>query len=159
MNVAQRLMYIGSCNPVYGVTNNPNSPKHSCGGTSGGEAAAIAYGGSPVGLGTDIGGSVRFPAAFCGVCSIKPTMSRIPDLCRFVDDPPPISISSVTGVLANHAEDLQLFLDIINEQSGRVNIVQPLADYRDADVRKLKVGSFLTDGLFEPMPACKPSVW
>ena len=49
----------------------------STGGSSGGEGALIAAGGSPLGLGTDIGGSIRFPSAFCGICGIKPTGNRI----------------------------------------------------------------------------------
>jgi fatty acid amide hydrolase len=157
-NVAQLLMYMESCNPVYGVTNNPNNTKHTCGGSSGGEGAVIAFGGSPVGIGTDIGGSVRFRAAFCGICSIKPTMQRIPDLCRFVDNPPPISINSATGVLGNYAEDLELLLEIINEQASKKNTNPPLKSFKEVDITKLKVGYFLSDGLFEPMPAIKRGV-
>jgi fatty acid amide hydrolase len=157
-NVAQLLMYIESCNPVYGVTKNPFNPTYTCGGSSGGEGAVISYGGSPIGIGTDIGGSVRFPAAFCGICSIKPTMQRIPDLCRFIDNQPTISINSVTGILANHAEDLQLMLDVINEEASKKNVNQPLRDFKAVDITKLKVGFFLTDGLFEPMPAIKRAV-
>lgn len=157
-NVAQLLMYIESCNPVYGVTNNPYNLNHTCGGSSGGEGAVIAFGGSPVGIGTDIGGSVRFPAAFCGICSIKPTMQRIPDLCRFVDNPPPVSINSVAGVLGNSADDLQLLLEIINEEASKKNSNQPLKKFKDVDITKLKVGYFLSDGLFEPMPAVKRGV-
>ncbi len=157
-NVAQLLLYFESCNPVYGVTNNPHSSKHSCGGSSGGEGAIIAAGGSPVGVGTDIGGSLRIPAAFCGVCSIKPTMSRTVDLTRFIDNQPTISINSVTGVLANHAEDLQLFLEIINEAASKQRQVEPLKNFKDVDIRELKVGYFLSDGIFEPMPAIKRAV-
>lgn len=157
-NVAQLLMYLESCNPVYGVTNNPYNTKHTCGGSSGGEGAVIAYGGSPIGIGTDIGGSIRIPAAFCGVCSIKPTMQRIPDLCRFIDNPPKISINSVTGVLGNSADDLQLILEIINEEASKKNSNRPLKNFKDVDITKLKVGYFISDGLFEPMPAIKRSV-
>jgi fatty acid amide hydrolase len=157
-NVAQLLMYFESCNPVYGVTNNPYNAKHTCGGSSGGEGAVIGYGGSPVGIGTDIGGSIRIPAAFCGICSIKPTMQRIPDLCRFIDNPPPVSINSVAGVLGNSADDLQLLLGIINKEASKKNTNQPLKNFKDVDITKLKVGYFLSDGLFEPMPAVKRAV-
>lgn len=158
-NVAQLLMYLESNNAVYGTTNNPHSNKHTCGGSSGGEGAIISAGGSPVGIGTDIGGSLRIPAAFCGTCSIKPTMNRTVDLARFIDRPINLSIHSVTGVLANHAEDLELFLEIINGVvTTQKKEVQPLKSFRDVNVSQLKVGYFLTDGLFEPMPAVKRAI-
>lgn len=157
-NVAQLLIYFESCNPVYGVTKNPFNVKYSCGGSSGGEGAVIAYGGSPIGIGTDIGGSIRIPAAFCGVCSIKPTMQRIPDLCRFVDNPLPVSINSVTGVIGNSADDLQLMLEIINTEASKKNKNEPLKSIKEVDITKLKVGYFLSDGLFEPMSAVKRGV-
>src|SRR5262249_1605178 len=78
-NVPQLLIFSESDNRVYGKTNNPHNPYFTCGGSSGGEGAIIGAGASPVGIGSDIGGSVRFPAAFCGICSIKPTMWRTPD--------------------------------------------------------------------------------
>ncbi len=71
-NVAQLLYYIESDNPVYGRTNNPWNLDRSPGGSSGGQAAIIAAGGSPMGLGTDIGGSIRVPATFCGIAGLKP---------------------------------------------------------------------------------------
>jgi fatty acid amide hydrolase len=157
-NVAQLLMYFESCNPVYGVTNNPYNARHTAGGSSGGEAAIISAGGSPVGLGTDIGGSVRIPAAFCGICSIKPTMSRTVDFARFIENQPVLSINSVTGVLSNHAEDLQLFLNIINDAASKLRPVQPLKEFKEVDVTKLKVGYFFSDGLLEPMPAIKRAI-
>ncbi|MBF6591940.1 MAG: amidase, partial [Ktedonobacterales bacterium] len=82
-NVAQLLLYIESDNPVYGRTNNPWNAARAVGGSSGGQAALLAAGGSPLGLGTDIGGSLRYPATFCGIASIKPTAGRTPDQGRF----------------------------------------------------------------------------
>src|SRR5690242_9828468 len=69
-NVAQLLYYIESDNPVYGRTNNPWNLDRSSGGSSGGQAAIIAAGGSPIGLGTDLGGSIRVPATFCGIAGL-----------------------------------------------------------------------------------------
>lgn len=157
-NVAQLLAYFESNNPVYGTTNNPHSRLHTCGGSSGGEGAIIGAGASPVGIGTDIGGSVRIPAAFCGTCSIKPTMSRTVDQTRFSERPINLSINSVVGVLGNHAEDLHLFLEILNCAAERQRSVKPLQDFRNVDITLLKVGYFLSDGLFEPMPAVKRAV-
>jgi Asp-tRNA(Asn)/Glu-tRNA(Gln) amidotransferase A subunit family amidase len=76
-NVPQLLLYNESDNPVYGRTNNPADPARSCGGSSGGEAAIIAAHGSPLGLGSDIGGSLRTPSHACGIAALKPTSGRL----------------------------------------------------------------------------------
>ncbi len=157
-NVPQLLIFIESDNRVYGKTNNPHNPKFAPGGSSGGEGAIIGAGASPVGIGSDLGGSVRFPAAFCGVCSIKPTMWRTPDLTRYGATRLEGSIGSVTGVLGNQAEDLHLFLNIINQSVATTREVKPLQDYQNIDVSKLRIGYFLSDGIFEPMGAVKQGV-
>jgi len=81
-NVSQLLLSLsGSCeNPVYGRTNNPWDLTRSPGGSSGGEAAIIAAGGSPLGLGGDNGGSIRVPAHFCCLYSLLPTARRLSNL-------------------------------------------------------------------------------
>jgi fatty acid amide hydrolase len=76
-NVSQLLMGNESANPVYGRTRNPWNLERSPGGSSGGEAAIVAAGGSALGLGTDIGGSLRLPAHACGIHSLKPTSRRL----------------------------------------------------------------------------------
>jgi fatty acid amide hydrolase len=76
-NVPQLLLYIESDNPVYGRTSNPWNLDRTPGGSSGGEGAIIAAGGSPLGLGSDLGGSIRFPAHFCGIHGLKPTSGRL----------------------------------------------------------------------------------
>jgi fatty acid amide hydrolase len=154
-NVPQLLIFIESYNRVYGKTNHPHNPKFAPGGSSGGEGAIIGAGASPVGIGSDIGGSVRFPAAFCGICSIKPTMWRTPDLTRYGNKKLEGPITSVAGVLGNYAEDLDLFLQIINQSIPKN---KPLQDYKNIDVSKLKIGYFLSDGIFEPMSAVKRGV-
>src|ERR1051326_8912584 len=81
-NLSQLLLSVsGTCeNPVYGRTNNPWDLERSPGGSSGGEAAIIAAGGSPLGLGGDHGGSIRVPAHFCGLYSLLPTARRLTNL-------------------------------------------------------------------------------
>lgn len=81
-NVAQLLIAYESVNPVHGRTSNPWRLDRSPGGSSGGEAAILAAGGSALGLGSDILGSVRVPAAFSGVAAFKPTAGRTPDQQR-----------------------------------------------------------------------------
>ena len=73
-------------NPVFGPTVNPHDTTRTAGGSSGGEAALIAGGGSILGFGSDIGGSLRIPAAMCGVCSLKPVNMRLPYVHLFVTD-------------------------------------------------------------------------
>ena len=70
-------------NPLYGRTSNPHRLDHSPGGSSGGEAAAVAAGLSALGLGADSGGSLRLPAHYCGVSALKPTTGRIPNTGAF----------------------------------------------------------------------------
>src|SRR2546427_8364923 len=70
-------------NPLFGVTRNPWDPTLTPGGSSGGAAAAVASGVGPMALGTDAGGSVRIPAAFCGVFGFKPSFGRVPDRAPF----------------------------------------------------------------------------
>lgn len=157
-NVPQLLIFIESVNRVYGKTSNPINPNFTCGGSSGGEGAIVGAGASPVGIGSDIGGSVRFPAAFCGICSIKPTMWRTPDLTRYGERRLEGPITSVAGVLANYAADLDLFLKIINESASKMRKVEPLSDYKNVDISKLKIGYFLSDRIFEPMAAVRRGV-
>lgn len=76
-NAPELSQGIGSDNVVYGRTNNPYDPTRNPGGNSGGEAALIAAGGSPLGLGVDAGGGLRIPAHFCGIAGLKPTSGRI----------------------------------------------------------------------------------
>uniref|UniRef100_A0A9L0SQ73 Fatty-acid amide hydrolase 1 n=2 Tax=Equus TaxID=9789 RepID=A0A9L0SQ73_HORSE len=76
-NIPQSMFSYDCSNPLFGQTINPWKSSKSPGGSSGGEGALIGAGGSPLGLGTDIGGSIRFPSAFCGICGLKPTGNRL----------------------------------------------------------------------------------
>ena len=76
-NAPQTNLSYGCSNPIFGATLHPMDASRTPGGSSGGEAALQALGGSILGLGTDIGGSVRVPAAFCGICGFKPGSGRI----------------------------------------------------------------------------------
>lgn len=107
-NVPQLLIYIESDNPLYGRTNNPWDIARTSGGSSGGESALIAAGGSPLGLGTDIGGSLRVPAAFCGIASLKPTAGRLDDTSRLDAFAGQRAIVSQEGPLARTTADVAL---------------------------------------------------
>lgn len=76
-NIPQTMFAFECSNPIWGRTTNPWNENYTCGGSSGGEGALIAMDGSPVGIGTDIGGSLRIPAAYCGIYSLKPAAGRV----------------------------------------------------------------------------------
>lgn len=102
-------------NPIYGVTNNPWDLTRSPGGSSGGSAAALAAGFTPLELGSDIGGSIRVPAHFCGVFGHKPSWGIIPSRGH-IPPPPGVDVRvelAVCGPLARSARDLELAMDIL----------------------------------------------
>lgn len=123
-NVPFRLEEWQSFNALYGTTNNPYDAARSPGGSSGGSAAALASGATPLELGSDIGGSLRVPAHYCGVMSCKPTWGllpqdghifRAPGLDQNVD-------LNVVGPMARSAADLQLLLDVLCHKPPRLTL-------------------------------------
>lgn len=158
-NVAQILMFLESENPHYGRTNNPWNLTRTPGGSSGGEAAIIAAGGSPLGLGTDLGGSVRCPAAFCGIAGMKPTAGRLPDAGRYSLPLGQRAIVSQVGVLARRVADVELGLEVANGgRNPATEPPQPLFDSSSVDVSRLRVGWYVDDGMFPVAPAAKRAV-
>ena len=112
-NTAEMAMDYTADNPVFGRTNNPHDIKRSPGGSSGGEAAAIAACLSPAGLGSDLAGSVRIPSHFCGVAGLKPSTVRVPGAGQFPPSTGPYSLGSVIGPIAKSVTDLQLLFDVL----------------------------------------------
>jgi Asp-tRNA(Asn)/Glu-tRNA(Gln) amidotransferase A subunit family amidase len=96
-------------NDLYGPTRNPHDPTRTTGGSSGGAAASVAAGLVPLAVGTDGGGSIRIPSAFCGTYGLKPTFGLVPKLPGFRGWP----TLSVTGPLAGSARDLALALSVM----------------------------------------------
>lgn len=112
-NVSELCMWMESFNKVYGRSNNPYDPRRIVGGSSGGEGAMVGAGGSPFGLGADIGGSIRLPAFFNGVFGHKPTGGMVPATGQY-----PIAANEAlrymcTGPIARRAEDLMPLLRIL----------------------------------------------
>lgn len=154
-NVSQLLCFTEADNPLYGRTNNPWNPLRSCGGSSGGEGAIIAAGGSPLGLGTDIGGSVRVPAAFCGIASLKPTAGRMPDSGRYSFPLGQTAVPSQVGPMAREVEDVALgFRAAAAKRADQ----PPIGDWRAVEIGKLRVGYYTDDGSFETAPAVRRGV-
>src|SRR5438093_827697 len=114
-NVPPVLADWQSDNPVFGRTVNPWDPARTPGGPTGGGAGAIAAGLTPLEVGSDIGGSIRVPAAFCGVYGHKPSETALPKSGQFPYPPMPNAgvVMGVQGPLARSAEDLELALDVL----------------------------------------------
>lgn len=105
-----------TANLMVGRTRNPWIPSHSVGGSSGGEAALIASGCSPLGLGTDLGGSLRIPAHFTGICSLKPGQNILPTDGNLIRFPAHVLEFASIGPLAATVTDLALALAVLSEQ-------------------------------------------
>ena len=115
-NVPENLSDWQSYNPVYGTTNNPWDVKRTPGGSSGGSAAALAAGFVPLELGSDIGGSLRAPAHFCGIFAHKPSLDLVPQRGAGYPDTPAIPVRgdmAVAGPMARSAADLDLELGVL----------------------------------------------
>jgi amidase len=148
-NLPDLLFAFESDNLIFGRTNNPYDPLRTSGGSSGGEAALIASCGSPFGLGSDAAGSVRLPAHYCGIASLKPTSGR---LARTGHVPPPggwIERLWQIGPMARHVEDLQTMMPILLGADGLDHTVIPMP-YSDVPVKNLRVTYFTDNGFAEP---------
>ena len=117
-NAAEMAMDYTADNPVFGRTNHPHDPKLTPGGSSGGEAVAIATGMSPGGLGSDLAGSVRIPAHFCGIAGLKPTTGRVPGEGQFPPSTGPYGLGAVIGPMARNVEDLRLLFRVLSGDHG-----------------------------------------
>ena len=121
-NLPELGLRISTDNPLHGLTRNPWHPGRTAGGSSGGEGSAIASGMSPLGLGNDIGGSVRNPAFCCGIASIKPTHGRLPTYSVFEHDQNPPLASQVMltdGPMARSVADLRTAMEVLHGRDPR----------------------------------------
>jgi amidase len=157
-SVPQSLMTGETVNNIIGYTWNPNNRNLSCGGSSGGEGALITLKGSPLGIGSDIGGSVRIPAAFNGLYGLKPSTGRVPyqNVANSMDGQN--LVLSALGPLANSVADLQLFMKnvmktvpwtydpLVVEIPWREEVA------RDVAVKKPTFGVFRFDGRVATQP-------
>ncbi|KAK8085463.1 hypothetical protein PG997_006734 [Apiospora hydei] len=118
-NVPQTMMTADSENNIFSRTLNPHHTALNAGGSTGGEGALLAFRGSPLGVGTDIAGSIRIPSVCCGVYGFKPTADRVPfagqNSCPFPRNHLP-GIIPAAGPMANTLADLRLFMDIVFAQ-------------------------------------------
>src|SRR5205814_9249229 len=105
-------------NPVFGRTNNPHDLNRTPGGSSGGEAAAIAAGLSPAGIGSDLAGSIRVPAHFCGIAGLKPTSGSVPMEGHLPLARGSLSLGASIGPMARRVADLALLFSVIADKEA-----------------------------------------
>jgi Asp-tRNA(Asn)/Glu-tRNA(Gln) amidotransferase A subunit family amidase len=127
-NVSEMAMAYDSSNPIFGRTNNPHDPRLTPGGSSGGEAASIAAGLSLAGLGSDLSGSVRVPAHFCGIVGLKPTAGSVPGDGQCPPAIGPFSLGAVIGPMARHVADLATLFRVLTKPSNTQALVNASPD-------------------------------
>lgn len=179
-NIPQTMLSFECRNPLYGRTTNPYSPGHTCGGSSGGEAALLASDGCAAGFGSDIGGSLRIPSGYCGIYALKPTKGRLPShgakAARGGFEAIPVAVAQ----MCRSAADVELLTRII------IPLLHPAADNSGLDPREaqerfgaeplrpsplrpawfdplrvsqarrrpLRIGHYSCDGIVKTSPAC-----
>ena len=152
-NVPEYISSFETDNVVYGRTNNPLDLSRTPGGSSGGEAAILAAEASPLGLGSDGGGSIRVPAHYCGITGIRPTVGVIPETGAW---PPSRSTGSMDihtiGPMGRFVEDLALLLLVTAGPDWQDPFCVPVAfaDWRDIEVAGLRVGFYVDDPVATP---------
>jgi amidase len=148
-NCPEFLMAYETDNLLHGRTRNPWDLERSPGGSSGGEAAAIAAGMSAVGVGSDSGGSVRIPAHFTGICSLKPTPGRVPGRGHLPPCVGPFSTLGAIGPLARTLGDVALLFRVLAGQDAADPASPPVAlrEPTDEELRRNTIGFFEDDGL------------
>ena len=151
-NCPQSALSIHTDNLIFGESKNPHKNERSCGGSSGGDAGLIASKCIPFAIGTDIGGSLRYPAAFCGIYGFKPTTSRISSLglskCRSNKFSAFNHLSGVIGPMGKSVDDLIVGMKV--QLDGEIHKFDPLTapspfkqhefDQVSTDPKKIKIG-------------------
>ena len=154
-NLPDLLFSFETDNHIYGRTNNPYDLTRTPGGSSGGESALLASGGSALGLGSDAFGSVRLPAAFCGIATIKPTSGRLPRTGHVPGPAGWVQAVWQIGPMARHVEDVMLAMRLLAypDEEDFSSPPVPLLESKQ-ELKDLRV-AFYTDNGFA---ACAPEI-
>ncbi|KAL9001055.1 MAG: hypothetical protein Q9169_000539 [Polycauliona sp. 2 TL-2023] len=154
-----------AANDVWGRTTNPHNKSYSPGGSTGGESALLAYGGGRIGVGSDVAGSVRVPAHFAGIYSLRCSTGRWPKLGSKTSMAGQEGIPSVFSPMTRTLPDLVYFTKSIIgmkpwEYDHTVHPIPWQAEKYDAtkDQKKLRIGVMETDGVVPPSPACTRAI-
>jgi Asp-tRNA(Asn)/Glu-tRNA(Gln) amidotransferase A subunit family amidase len=147
-NTPELLMAWETDNLLYGRTNSPWDLDRTPGGSSGGEAAAIAAGMSAAGVGSDGGGSIRVPAHFSGICGLKPTPGRIPSTGHYPTAAGPFAFLGVVGPMARTIADLKILFEVMQgpDDGDTCAVPVPLSWPDEDELKKLRIGYFEDDG-------------
>jgi amidase len=147
-------------NDVYGRTSNPYDLDRTTGGSSGGSAAVVAFGGSPFDIGSDTGNSVRQPAHLCGVAGIKPTSGRVPRTGHWPGYGGLFESFTQLGPISRRVDDLDLVLRVIAGPDGEDPHVAPVAlrEASTVNVQALRVAWFADNGIRTPTPETTAAV-
>lgn len=153
-NTPEYLMAYETDNSLSGKTSNPWNLERSSGGSSGGEAAAIASGCSAGGVGSDGGGSIRVPAHFCGICGLKPTPGRIPATGHFPGGGGAFGWIGVVGPMARTVADVRALFEVMAgpDAGDALSAPVPVREVKETDVRGLRVGILVSDALGKATP-------
>jgi Asp-tRNA(Asn)/Glu-tRNA(Gln) amidotransferase A subunit family amidase len=159
-NTPEFLMAYETDNRLTGETSNPWNLEYTAGGSSGGEAAAIASGCSAGGVGSDGGGSIRVPAHFCGICGLKPTPGRIPATGHFPPGAGAFPWIGVVGPMARTIADVRLLFEVIAgpDAGDALSAPVPLRAYRENELRGLRIGILESETLGGATPETHAAV-
>lgn len=159
-NTPELLMAYETDNAVRGRTNSPWDLQRTPGGSSGGEAAAIAARCSAGGVGSDGGGSVRVPAHFSGICGLKPTPGRIPATGHFPVSSGPFALLGVVGPMARTIPDLEILFEVMAglDYGDPSSAPVPLRRPGEAELQQLRVGFFEEDSVTPVTPETRAAV-
>jgi Asp-tRNA(Asn)/Glu-tRNA(Gln) amidotransferase A subunit family amidase len=160
-NIPITLLSFESTNDLWGRCSNPHNPAYSPGGSTGGEAALLALGGSRVGIGSDVAGSVRAPAHFSGIYSIKCSTGRFPKSGTTTSMPGQEGIPAVISPMARTMNDLFYFTkSVIKMKPWKYDHATHPIEWREDEAqavleqKTLRVGVLRDDGVVTPSPAC-----
>ena len=168
-NLTQAIMWLETSNIIYGRALNPWNPLRTTGGSSGGEGGLVASRASPLGIGSDIGGSIRTPSAFCGVYGLKPTPQRISfqgvkSAFKHNLEPLDCMIQETLGPIGRSVKDLVMVMKAWwTDKLFTIDRTLPplLFDsscYKSTRQRKLKIGYFLDLPFFDSAPCIKNAI-
>lgn len=141
-NVPEMALTYDSENPVFGRTNNPHDLTRTPGGSSGGEAACAAASLSCAGLGSDLVGSIRIPAHFCGIPGLKPTAGTVSGEGHCPEMTGRLKEAAAFGPMARYVEDLALMFDVLIGSNADTS----LSELQDAELLSLRVAWYVHDG-------------
>ncbi|TFK01713.1 carbonic anhydrase-like [Platysternon megacephalum] len=173
-NVPQSMINYDCSNLIFGQTVNPLNHQKSPGGSSGGEGALIAGGGSILGLGTDVAGSIRLPSSFCGLCGLKPTGNRLSQEMDYVTGhlciPSSVmgvlafvvAVTATVGPMARDVDSLALCMRaLLCDDMFRLDPTVPPLPFNEevySSSAPLRIGYYDGDGYFQPSPSMRRAV-